>query len=106
MTELPIDGVWEADPEIKKLCGIWECPADTFCGNPADYDIERNFHENDHEEFYYNLSRFDDFFHSLFVTYLFLNVTGWSGTTYYVISKDLLSVLEGNDYLCDCILFC
>ena len=26
MTSEPIDNVWVADPEIKTLCGIWECP--------------------------------------------------------------------------------
>lgn len=26
MTPEPIDNKWEADTEIRNLCGIWECP--------------------------------------------------------------------------------
>lgn len=54
----------------------------TYCGSRADHHLPRNFHENDNFELSYNFLRFDDFFHSLFVVFTFLNVTGWSGTTF------------------------
>lgn len=44
--------------------------------------MERNLGETDFLEFSYNFTRFDDFFYSLFVVFTFLNVTGWSGTTF------------------------
>jgi hypothetical protein len=50
-TPEPVDGKWEADLEIKKLCGIWDCPEGLTCGNPADYHIERDEHESDFEQF-------------------------------------------------------
>lgn len=84
MTPEPIDGEWLADDSILKLCGIWECPVDRYCGSPADYGLPRNETENDFEAFTWNFTRFDDFFYSLFVVFTFLNVTGWSGTTFMV----------------------
>lgn len=82
LTPEPVDGNWIADLSIKNLCGIWDCPEDRYCGSPADYNLERNFYENEYLEFTYNFTRFDDFFYSLFVVFTFLNVTGWSGTTF------------------------
>ncbi|CAD8145327.1 unnamed protein product [Paramecium pentaurelia] len=82
LTQYPIDDIWIADPNIQKLCGIWECPENTYCGSLLDYDLPRNETENDLEAFNWNFTRFDDFFHSLLVVFTFLNVTGWSGTTF------------------------
>ncbi|CAD8060541.1 unnamed protein product [Paramecium primaurelia] len=82
LTKYPIDNIWIADPNIQKLCGIWECPENTYCGSPLDYNLPRNETENDIEAFNWNFTRFDDFFHSLLVVFTFLNVTGWSGTTF------------------------
>ena len=84
LTKYPIDNIWIADPNIQKLCGIWECPENTYCGSPLDYNLPRNETENDIEAFNWNFTRFDDFFHSLLVVFTFLNVTGWSGTTFMV----------------------
>lgn len=53
-----------------------------YCGSPADYGLPREWMDNDYLEFSFNLTRFDDFFYSLFVVFTFLNVTGWSGTTF------------------------
>jgi hypothetical protein len=103
-TPEPVNGVWEADPDILYLCGIWECPENLYCGSPADYGLPKNMAENDFEEFSWDFIRFDDFFHSLLVIFTFLNVTGWSGTTFMVLIENIL-VLESNDNLCDCYLF-
>lgn len=62
-----------------------ECPLGTFCGNPIYHGLPKNATENDEENFFWDFIRFDDFFHSLFVVFTFLNVTGWSGTTFMVI---------------------
>ena len=61
-TPEPVDGKWEADLDVKFLCGIWDCPEDLTCGNPSDYGIERDWHESDFLSFSFNLNRFDDFF--------------------------------------------
>ncbi|CAD8064649.1 unnamed protein product [Paramecium sonneborni] len=82
ITEYPVDNVWIADPNIQKLCGIWECPENTYCGSLLEYNLPRNDTENDVEAFNWNFTRFDDFFHSFLVVFTFLNVTGWSGTTF------------------------
>lgn len=39
LTPEPVDGKWEADEEIKYLCGIWDCPENRYCGSLADYNI-------------------------------------------------------------------
>jgi hypothetical protein len=44
--------------------------------------LPRDHKEGEFEELAYNFNRFDDFFYSLFVVFTFLNVTGWSGTTF------------------------
>ena len=85
LTPEPEDGVWEAYDGWKELCGIRECPIGTFCGNLIDHNLPKNSTENDEEEFFWDFIRFDDFFHSLLVVFTFLNVTGWSGTTFMVI---------------------
>lgn len=100
-TPEPVDRVWEADPDVLYLCGIWECPENLYCGSPADYGLPKNMTENDVEEFVWDFIRFDDFFHSLLVIFTFLNVTGWSGTTFMVILQIIILVLEGYDNLCN-----
>lgn len=55
-----------------------------YCGNPIDYGLPKNMTENDYVDFKWDYTRFDDFFHSLLVVFTFLNVTGWSGTTFMV----------------------
>ncbi|CAD8076090.1 unnamed protein product [Paramecium sonneborni] len=82
ITQQPVNNTWIADPNIQKLCGIWECPENTFCGSLLDQNLPRNETENDVEAFNWNFTRFDDFFHSFLVVFTFLNVTGWSGTTF------------------------
>ncbi|CAD8070112.1 unnamed protein product [Paramecium sonneborni] len=82
ITPEPIDGVWLADDEVLKLCGIWECPENLYCGSPVDHNLPKNMTENDVADFSWDFIRFDDFFHSLLVVFTFLNVTGWSGTTF------------------------
>jgi hypothetical protein len=101
----PEGGEWVASEEYPNLCGIWQCPHELTCGSPADHGLPRNYHENDSESFFYNFSTFDDFFKSLFVIYLFINITGWTGTTYFVNYLSILIVLEGNDHLRDGLLF-
>lgn len=84
-TPEPIEGeIWEASDEVLKLCGIWDCPENLYCRNPIDYNLPKIIGENDSEEFYWDFIRFDDFFHSFLVVLTFLNVTGWSGSTYMV----------------------
>lgn len=99
LTPEPIDGIWEADPNIQKLCGIWRCPEGRYCGSPIDFGLPKNLTENDFEAFCWDFIRFDDFFHSLLVVFTFLNVTGWSGTTFMVFLHFIL-VLESNDHIC------
>lgn len=81
-TSEPMDGVWIANESYKNLCGIKDCPTNLYCGNPYEYDLPRNMTENSYEEFGYDFIRFDNFFYSLLVVFTFLNVTGWSGTTF------------------------
>ena len=85
LTPEPVDGVWEASTEVLRLCGLWDCPEGLYCGSPADYGLPRNETENDYEAFTWDFTKFDNFFNSLFVVFTFLNVTGWSGTTFMVI---------------------
>ena len=80
-TPEPEEHKWPIIEEIKNLCGVWKC-TEGYCGSLADYGLQRNFTENFNEPLYYNFNRFDDFFTSLFVTFTFLNVTGWSATTF------------------------
>ena len=80
-TPEPEEHEWPIIEEIKNLCGVWEC-TEGYCGSLADYGLHRNFTENFNEPLYFNFNRFDDFFTSLFVTFTFLNVTGWSATTF------------------------
>lgn len=54
-----------------------------YCGSPADYDIPRNYEESNLEAFSFNLNRFDSLPYAVFVVFTFLNVTGWSGTTFF-----------------------
>ncbi|CAD8153287.1 unnamed protein product [Paramecium pentaurelia] len=82
ITPEPVDGVWLADDEVLKLCGIWQCPEELYCGSPVDYGLPKNATENDVAEFSWDFIKFDNFFHSLLVVFTFLNVTGWSGTTF------------------------
>ncbi|CAD8180886.1 unnamed protein product [Paramecium pentaurelia] len=81
-TPTPINEEWKAVDDIKFLCGIWECSDNSYCGSLADYNLPRNMTENVIEQFGFGFIRFDDFFYSLFVVFTFLNVTGWSGTTF------------------------
>lgn len=97
---MPIDGKWEADNEILKLCGIWDCPENTYCGSPDDYNLPKIEGENDYEAFVWDFGRFDDFFHSFLVVLTFLNVTGWSGTTFMVFFLIYFIVLESYDNIC------
>lgn len=85
ITPEPVDGVWLADDGVLKLCGIWKCPEGLYCGSPADYGLPKNVTENSIAEFSWDFIRFDNFFHSLLVVFTFLNVTGWSGTTFMVL---------------------
>ena len=81
-TPEPTNGEWELEPNIYFLCGIWDCPENSYCGSKADYNLPRNMSENNYLDFSFNFNRFDDFFYSLLVVFTFLNVTGWSGTTF------------------------
>lgn len=99
LTPEPVDGVWEASSEVLRLCGIWDCPEGLYCGSPADYGLPRNVTENDYEAFSWDFTKFDNFFNSVFVVFTFLNVTGWSGTTFMVIYEFKLLVLESYEYL-------
>jgi hypothetical protein len=53
-----------------------------YCGSLADYGLPPRPEEGLFEEFSYNFNGFNHFFESLFVVFTFLNVTGWSGTTF------------------------
>ncbi|CAK89639.1 unnamed protein product (macronuclear) [Paramecium tetraurelia] len=81
-TPEPEDGKWIAVEDIKHLCGIWDCPEDTYCGSLADHGLPRDLQENRYEQFGFGFIRFDDFFYSLFVVFTFLTIIGWSGTTF------------------------
>lgn len=106
ITPEPVDGVWLADDEVLKLCGIWECPEELYCGSPVDYGLPKNATENDVAEFSWDFIKFDNFFHSLLVVFTFLNVTGWSGTTFMVfLLLIFILVLESDDYICNCNIF-
>ena len=65
MTAAPVDGIWEIDPEISRLCskdgsGLFTCPAERFCGHPDDYNltlIDDNIINR--EEIFYGIVTFD-----------------------------------------------
>lgn len=48
-TPEPEDGKWVAVEDIKHLCGIWDCPEDTYCGSMADHGLPRDVLENRYE---------------------------------------------------------
>ncbi|CAD8095701.1 unnamed protein product [Paramecium sonneborni] len=81
-TPEPEEGKWIAVEDIKYLCGIWDCPENTYCGSLADHGLPRDLEENKFEQFGFGFIRFDDFFYSLFVVFTFLTIIGWSGTTF------------------------
>lgn len=42
MTPQPVDGKWEIDPEITRICtkdgsGLFKCPSERYCGHPSEY---------------------------------------------------------------------
>lgn len=45
MTKEPVNGVWEADLTIKRLCTIGDdssCPENRWCGSPYEKDLKFN----------------------------------------------------------------
>ncbi|EGR27121.1 hypothetical protein IMG5_201460 [Ichthyophthirius multifiliis] len=73
---------WPIDPSLKYTCGVFECPENRYCGNPGDYDMPLNPEENNIPELYYGYDTFDQFSDTFQSIFQFLNVTGWSQTTY------------------------
>ena len=55
-----------------------------YCGNPAEYNMEKNITENEVMELNYGVTTFDDIFASLWNVFQFMDVMGWTGINYPV----------------------
>jgi hypothetical protein len=73
----PRNGRWPIDPAIQRLCGEYECPKGTYCGNPADHGIELDSSELG-VELNYGLTRFDDIIEATFSIFQAMTLEGWS----------------------------
>ena len=79
ITPYPLENnTWPLAPGIVNLCGNWECPAGTYCGNPSKFGLEQEFNEYDLEAFNFGFTKFDNIFWSLFSVNYFLSGITWS----------------------------
>jgi hypothetical protein len=66
-TPAPVNGVWEVDHSIERLCsypgdgGLYACPEGLFCGNPREYGLAVNEADIVDEPFlFYGITTFDN----------------------------------------------
>lgn len=69
MTPSPVNGKWEADPDIERLCNSGNensCPENRYCGSPYDKGLKWDKKELETEAFNYGYTKFDNLFLALF----------------------------------------
>lgn len=73
MPETPTS--WAIDESINRICsknglGVFICPEDRYCGNPADFDIPiENENVTTKAYMYYGIHNFNDVLNSLLVVF-------------------------------------
>eukprot|EP00828_Plagiopyla_frontata_P049577 TRINITY_DN9931_c0_g1_i1.p2 TRINITY_DN9931_c0_g1~~TRINITY_DN9931_c0_g1_i1.p2 ORF type:complete len:119 (+),score=7.90 TRINITY_DN9931_c0_g1_i1:82-438(+) len=75
----PRFGAWLVINETSSnLCGEWDCPVNSYCRNPYDYEFSKNTEENKVAPLLYGYTHFDDIFSSLFTVLHFTSPNIWS----------------------------
>jgi hypothetical protein len=78
VTPHPVNGNW---PEVyTNLCGasFWQCPSNSYCGNPHDYGLPAD-PEEESRLFERGLVGFDNFFRALLTVYHYVFLSNWTG---------------------------
>lgn len=93
-TPAPVDGVWEVDESIYRLCnahghGSFDCPAGTYCGTPYDYGLEAT-----HDEMYgseliaYGAPGYENIMRAFFISFQVATCDDWVKVMYRMQDSD------------------
>lgn len=111
LTEFPVDGVWEIDPENTRVCGgMNTCAEGQYCGSLYDYYkgsnvVDENLHQGVDENF--GITNFDNIFHAHISVFQATTLEGWfqlmtlvsDGYNKYITIIYFLGVIQVCHYL-------
>jgi len=82
-TPAPINGTWEIDESIDRLCncygwGAYDCPAGTYCGSPDEYGLDIPSKDITSKELtYYGTYGFDNVLRAFIANYMVITFEDW-----------------------------
>ncbi|TNV87903.1 hypothetical protein FGO68_gene16047 [Halteria grandinella] len=88
------EDTWAIDTSIESVCtksgtGTFHCPADRYCGNPADFNLPITPSTVNLKPFtYYGIHNFNDLANSLQVVFQIVTAESWSTYMYNLMSAD------------------
>ncbi|EGR31551.1 hypothetical protein IMG5_107710 [Ichthyophthirius multifiliis] len=84
-TENPINGIWETDITIERLCTIYKCPENKFCGSNAIAGLQINNIEKNQQFLNYGYTQFDNLAQSIFTVFQIITTEGWTNILFTLI---------------------
>ena len=88
LTPEPVDGVWEIDTSINRLCnarglGSFDCPQGTYCGTPYDYGLKPTHDEQYGDVFLsYGAVGYENIFRAFLITFQMVTFDDWTKVMY------------------------
>ena len=88
LTPEPIDGVWEIDPTITRLCnaytgGDYKCPSNSYCGSPDMHNLDLNTEQiEDRAEVYYGNLGYDNVYKAFLSSIQVITMDNWADQMY------------------------
>ncbi|KAL4512086.1 hypothetical protein ABPG72_005088 [Tetrahymena utriculariae] len=92
------DDEWLIYEEIPYLCGRWECPQDSFCRSPYNYDRPYFSSQSDIENLNYGYTNFDNFGNSYFTVFHIMRIISW-GTITFMYWRQMNTVIVATYFL-------
>jgi hypothetical protein len=103
MTPEPVNGVWEIDLDINRVCsmvnsgGNFECPADRYCGHPLQFGISLEQDGVPESQLInYGITTFDNLGAGMLTIFQVITLEGWTGIMYNV--SVTLTAANGCNY--------
>jgi len=87
-TPAPINGTWEIDENIDRLCngygwGMYDCPTGTYCGSPDEFGIDIPSKDMTTKELtYYGAYGFDNVIRAFLANYMVITFEDWGPIMY------------------------